>query len=760
MPPGENSPWPGQKVEAPVWPGQRIEQQRQERADQAQERVDTGVDMARSLGTGIQQGISGFLGMAGDAREGAAMLLRHLGLNERDADLAARLWTGPLTGGASINSPSTGEITETIENVQGRPQYEPQTTAGEYARTVGQFAPAVVAPVRAAAAAAPNATARIAQQVAPMTRASRAVTPAVASETAGQLTEGTEAEPWARLIAGLAGGGVNEGFVHALRRNGRTPDERALRLIMREMNDQGMSEQEIVDQANRLLTQAPTEEVLAEVLGPGGLRLARATAALGRGAGRSTAEEALSARAEGRPSIRQTATREGQRPVTSIRDRIMDEAARMTAPSQTRAPRDYWDALDALRTARGSQGREAYRAAHAFPGDDAAATVSFNEGVNSQLIGYMRDAPREWFTSGVRQLETEASRARARMAEARLRNANDEALAGLSAELEDILSARQQLASFASGEIPNTVNARAIDYFQRGILQMERAAGRGSPEAGALSEARGAYNQMADRINPAFADARSRYGESIRIEDYMNEGRRVFNMSDGEIDRLMRANGRGLTTEEFDGFMLGVMDAIEQKLGASDTGFLARLMRNQNWREQLTTAVGGEQQARRFLNRLAREANMQGTRNFVQSGSRTQPIAEDIAALTQGEAELAFLSDNARALIASGGSVRPLAIRWALSAYDRFNRPGLRNPEVQEQMARRLFTRVTRESSQELRDALLALRQDTSLRPEVRQWLNRMLSAESAVQESEDHPATMRDDYINARRIADDAGAQ
>lgn len=66
--------------------------------------------------------------------------------------------------------------------------YTPQTTAGEYAHTIGEFAPNALVPGGAVA------------------RAGQVLAPALASETAGQLTKGTSAEPWARFGGALAGG--------------------------------------------------------------------------------------------------------------------------------------------------------------------------------------------------------------------------------------------------------------------------------------------------------------------------------------------------------------------------------------------------------------------------------------------------------------------------------------------------------------------------------------------------------------------------
>jgi hypothetical protein len=84
------------------------------------------------------------------------------------------------------NFPTSGDITHKVEGVTGE-FYKPTTTWGEYARTLGNYAPG--------AAMGPAGWGRkVVQQVA---------VPGFASETAGQATKGTPFEPWARGAAGV-----------------------------------------------------------------------------------------------------------------------------------------------------------------------------------------------------------------------------------------------------------------------------------------------------------------------------------------------------------------------------------------------------------------------------------------------------------------------------------------------------------------------------------------------------------------------------
>jgi len=151
-------------------------------------------DMLRSAGAGIRRGIEGLAGMAGDVGRAQASLTRRgllaLGAPESVADTVSSVTALPQY------LPSSKDVGDFTDPMIG-PSYEPQTTQGEYSRTVGEFLPGIVGPGGPVKWAARGAT--------------DVLIPALASETAGQLTEGTKYEPWARAGAGLLAGGVAGG---------------------------------------------------------------------------------------------------------------------------------------------------------------------------------------------------------------------------------------------------------------------------------------------------------------------------------------------------------------------------------------------------------------------------------------------------------------------------------------------------------------------------------------------------------------------
>lgn len=147
-------------------------------------------DVAKSAGIGAVQGAMGMAGAPIEvlhqaARFGANLgnaARQKLGFAPNDPAAMAEL-DKPVPGSATFNQAAA-------EGVTG-PFYKPQTVAGEYARTAGEFAPgAVVGPGGAIA------------------RAAQVAVPALVSETAGQVTRkiAPGMEPYARAGGAIVGG--------------------------------------------------------------------------------------------------------------------------------------------------------------------------------------------------------------------------------------------------------------------------------------------------------------------------------------------------------------------------------------------------------------------------------------------------------------------------------------------------------------------------------------------------------------------------
>lgn len=152
------------------------------------------MDVAKSVPAGVERGVIGLAGLPGTLQSGADLVARHLprlwGGQPISPEEGERLRAGqPAASVGDVLSPQNVEKAATA--VTG-PIYQPQTTAGKYAETAAEFVPAALA--------GPGGMARNALRF--------GVAPGLASEAAGQATQGGPLETPARIGAALATGGV------------------------------------------------------------------------------------------------------------------------------------------------------------------------------------------------------------------------------------------------------------------------------------------------------------------------------------------------------------------------------------------------------------------------------------------------------------------------------------------------------------------------------------------------------------------------
>lgn len=134
--------------------------------------------LAKTAGAGLVRGAVGFSTLPGNMEA-----LGRAGINA----------AAGLVGAGPVVNPDTALINYNdfmgrLENKVG-PLYKPQTTAEDYVNTIAEFIPGALA----------GGTGGLIQ------RGTQAAVPAIASETAGQFTEGTAYEPAARIAGAIAG---------------------------------------------------------------------------------------------------------------------------------------------------------------------------------------------------------------------------------------------------------------------------------------------------------------------------------------------------------------------------------------------------------------------------------------------------------------------------------------------------------------------------------------------------------------------------
>jgi len=202
-------------------------------------------DIGRSLETGVDRGVAGLVGLPNAAIGLADQYL--IGPPVRALGRAVGLTPNSDRPGGDPR-PTIADGFPTQEAVLGamtggRESYKPQTTAGEYAQTLGEFLPG--------AGTTPAKLARF------------ALAPALASETAGQVTKGTEAEPWARAAVGIATG-VGAGMVGRPSAAERIFDRSAGKVSPEEV----AQAQALVDDAKAAGVALTWPEALQQTVGP------------------------------------------------------------------------------------------------------------------------------------------------------------------------------------------------------------------------------------------------------------------------------------------------------------------------------------------------------------------------------------------------------------------------------------------------------------------------------------------------------------
>ena len=169
--------------------------------------ISTAEDLLRTTPAALARGTTMALGGTGDARElarkGLDWALQKLEATPETAQRVKDVLRSNPFIAALAHAPTSEQLQRALEeNVTG-PLHQPQTQAGKYLNTGLEFVPAALAggPLAGGLRAVPGAALRY------------GFIPGLASEAAGQATEGTAAEPWARLGTALGAGGL-AAFTH------------------------------------------------------------------------------------------------------------------------------------------------------------------------------------------------------------------------------------------------------------------------------------------------------------------------------------------------------------------------------------------------------------------------------------------------------------------------------------------------------------------------------------------------------------------
>ncbi len=145
-------------------------------------------DVAKSAGVGLGKGAIGLAGLVGDLSGAGAKGLEYA-TNYVSDKLGVDRYQRPDKPSILENIPTSASIQKGIEDRITGEFYKPQTTLGKYAQSIGEMVPAT--------AIGPGGA---------IMKGLSAIGAGTGSEAAGQLYEGSAAEPYARVAGAVAGG--------------------------------------------------------------------------------------------------------------------------------------------------------------------------------------------------------------------------------------------------------------------------------------------------------------------------------------------------------------------------------------------------------------------------------------------------------------------------------------------------------------------------------------------------------------------------
>ncbi len=521
------------------------------------------VDAARAVPGGLVKGVAGIIGLPGDVQQ----------------------W---ITGGQrSTSLPNSQQVGEFLAAPAGG-FYEPQTTAGKYAETIASFAPAAAFPGSAVA------------------RGARVAVPGAASEAAGQLTEGTPLEPYARVGGALLGAGgvaaaprIARGTIRSINRATESatgqgflnPEQEAVRRLREaaQRDNPNVIRQEMQDYA----ASGASDPSLLDVSGNNVMRVMRSAASGGEGGAQNIA------------------TTYADRIAGNLQDRAVGHARRLT-PNE---PRPANIVADELETTRGNLAQQQYRQPYSEPAAVTREMVSALQGPEG------RSAINRAYAAARANRDTQ------QMAElqdlrtvANAQSGGRDALTGRMQSLDDALA---------------NLSAGSLDRVRIAM----RETGNALAESGARDTARGYRGRVRDidtalDQTPGLQEARGTYRDLSTQREAVDVGRTGLNAPGDEyaaqIADLARVSPRA-TQAAGVGYRQSITDAIQRPAEGS-TGTLNRLATSNQQTQNLATTFGPDA-ANRFQVAISREARRLSKARQISpnTGSQTALRTQDEA---------------------------------------------------------------------------------------------------------------------------------
>jgi len=206
---------------------------------------------------------------------------------------------------------------------------------------------------------------------------------------------------------------------------------------------------------------------------------------------------------------------------------------------------------------------------------------------------------------------------------------------------------------------------RDVDMVKRGLdrvieRETDNVTGRVSSEGRRAIKLKEDILSEADQLPGPYRQAREAWSGPTAVMDAMRSGQRIFNE---RAETSVRDIAK-MTTSEREGFVIGVLDAVNQRIGRGIEGRdISSAFRSGNVRAQIEAALGAArspEEARRaadaLLQGIEREAKMAATNRGTRNISATAPMMAQQGDFASSMGGMGLLREAAQSGIGAAGA--------------------------------------------------------------------------------------------------------
>jgi hypothetical protein len=206
---------------------------------------------------------------------------------------------------------------------------------------------------------------------------------------------------------------------------------------------------------------------------------------------------------------------------------------------------------------------------------------------------------------------------------------------------------------------------RDVDMVKRGLdriieRETDNITGRVSSEGRRAQNLKQDILAEADQLPGPYRQAREAWSGPTAVMDAMRSGQRIFNE---RAETSVRDIAK-MTASEREGFVVGVLDAVNQRIGRGIEGRdISSAFRSGNVRAQIEAALGAArspEEARRaadaLLQGIEREAQMAATNRSTRNISATAPMQAQQADFNAATGGMSILREAAQSGIGAAGA--------------------------------------------------------------------------------------------------------